>query len=67
MQSCGEQQLKRMQSGVGDSSCAQRAVRHRLTHVGEQGGGGGGGGGGEEAERAKRAKLLVILNGSHLY
>ena len=31
-----EQQLKRMQ--LGSSSSAQRAVRRRITHVGERGG-----------------------------
>ena len=36
MQSCREQQLKRTQ--LGSSSSAQRAIRHRITHVGKQGG-----------------------------
>ena len=36
MQSREEQQLKRTQSG--SSSSAQRAIRHRITHLGERGG-----------------------------
>ena len=34
----GEQQLKRMISGSSSSAQPQRAVRHRITHVGKQGG-----------------------------